>query len=66
MGGEGDLSFPTKMISLMGHCHGESCALYSRLRCGIGVSQGRCHGVTGPRVHARQLRTGILSFFLWF
>jgi len=38
VGGEGDLSFPTKMISLMGHCHGESCALYSRLRCGIGVS----------------------------
>ena len=38
MGGEGDLSLPTNMISLMSHCHGESCALYSRLRCGTGVS----------------------------
>ena len=34
VGGEGDFSLPTNMISLMGHCHGESCALYSKLRCG--------------------------------
>ena len=72
VGGERDFSLPTNMISLMGHCHGESCALYSKLRCGTWASTLLLSpftyrgGATVSRVHARQLRTRKLSFFLWF
>ena len=56
----------TVMASLVPYTVNSDVALEHQLCCSHPSPTGEVHGVTGPRVHARQLRTWKLSFFLWF